>query len=727
MASSTPLISENVLEELAFRRCTWWSNLIENFSERVDGVELDILSLDQQFKDDLDKDDMEDVEEAEEEQMNEDIDDINLMNMTTEEKRNTLIESEEVQDMLNATRPIIEEHERKWREAGLERIMNTFDSVRIENEVGGWMRRHSKVYSFNTIDSQSDTESSISDEMYHYIRSVKKNNSKQRSRNYIQDYRRCQNHHKRSHNHKILFKSTKYGVYDCPCCKPAEHISQVCCSSGKDCQRDLPAIPVHEHFTKHYRRDYSSSSDSDYSCRELLRARSNQCALISEDLPLATKTTSFKKSLHTNSNRLSMVDYKCSTPPRSNILNCNPTNTAPSKLTNRREAAKKALTQLRTREKKPAKPNKKNAKSKTSENGGESNEIFDTDLKKAIALSLQDYDKHSKQEKGLMHSFTPLKQADNEDSSTESLSSKDSNKKINSGAKFRSNKIKTQRQLSLPSQAQEEEGRDKENTFLSSIDNICNSTALNTVAGRKQLHSRLPSIHESTEIIPSSPVHYNIERNKIPQISDINDSAIYGSSNSPKMVSKSKKYYNSTARNAIATDEESAPTPPPLKERNKAGHETPRQCRVVATEPRAKKKRSAMANRKISLHDSRNVSGVISNNSATPNKVVTTAQSIEKTQEPKRLVIYTPNQKEGRSNEYFQVTEEILGSVVGKERARGFLKYNVGRLTFPKSSTVYYCPPELEPSSSESDDDPLLKIGCYGELCESDHKDDQDN
>lgn len=51
----------------------------------------------------------------------------------------------ELIDMLNETLPVINEHNRQMKESGLDRVLNTFDAKKIEEKVGGWLRRHNSL------------------------------------------------------------------------------------------------------------------------------------------------------------------------------------------------------------------------------------------------------------------------------------------------------------------------------------------------------------------------------------------------------------------------------------------------------------------------------------------------------------------------------------------------------------------------------------------------------
>ncbi|XP_046866209.1 uncharacterized protein LOC6651652 isoform X2 [Drosophila willistoni] len=91
----------------------------------------------------------------------------------------------EVQEILNQTLPILEEHKRKWKEAGLDRILNTFDVEKIEHHVGQWLRRNNSVYMDKSPVSESpsahdatlsDNESLHSVDTARYIRQSRKRN-----------------------------------------------------------------------------------------------------------------------------------------------------------------------------------------------------------------------------------------------------------------------------------------------------------------------------------------------------------------------------------------------------------------------------------------------------------------------------------------------------------------------------------------------------------------------
>lgn len=99
-------------------------------------------------------------------------------------------------EILNQTLPIVEEHVRKWKAAGLDRILNTFDAQKIEQHVGDWLRRHNSAYGDKTllqmspaktchkryknhiyspdVSNESETESMHSVDTARYIRASRK-------------------------------------------------------------------------------------------------------------------------------------------------------------------------------------------------------------------------------------------------------------------------------------------------------------------------------------------------------------------------------------------------------------------------------------------------------------------------------------------------------------------------------------------------------------------------
>lgn len=70
----------------------------------------------------------------------------------------------EIEEILNQTVPVVEEHKRKWREAGLDRILDTFDESRSNTMWAGgcegttastWRPHHQSTFHRTTTQSQT--------------------------------------------------------------------------------------------------------------------------------------------------------------------------------------------------------------------------------------------------------------------------------------------------------------------------------------------------------------------------------------------------------------------------------------------------------------------------------------------------------------------------------------------------------------------------------------------
>ncbi|KAH8414345.1 hypothetical protein KR215_003579, partial [Drosophila sulfurigaster] len=111
------------------------------------GDEVDVSLFESIFDDpgteEQDEESMMEFEEAEEDDVE---DDINTTHCMTKAQLTQMLTSGSNKEILDQTMPIVEEHRRKWKEAGLDRILNTFDAHQIEEHVGGWMRRNNSCY-----------------------------------------------------------------------------------------------------------------------------------------------------------------------------------------------------------------------------------------------------------------------------------------------------------------------------------------------------------------------------------------------------------------------------------------------------------------------------------------------------------------------------------------------------------------------------------------------------
>ncbi|XP_011211660.2 uncharacterized protein LOC105231867 [Bactrocera dorsalis] len=724
--------NENALEELEYRRCTWWSSFLENIAERDDGKVYDVNSLDKEFDDDSSNDDADEAEEVED---LEDIEYHQLMNQSTEQEKTTFImESEEIQDILNSTRPILKEHELKLKKTGLEKVMNTFDSVRIEKEIGRWMRRqHSTHISKTKIQSSSDADSSLSCEDDRYIRSVQKCHHMRKPK-YKQCFKKCKNYQTSCCTHGIFVEPKPHKLHNCNCCRyqlnsiktpkywkmtSTEEPEIIDKQHGK-----LTVFSENQNKKHHCTRQDSSSSDSDCNFQRRCFLKRDMTSVRESQNRFLTVATAEEPLLQKEKrNRFtSMVENVYETPTKSKAVKSSIPNTAPSKITTKRTAAQKALSLLTTNKIKNAKPIKSKRVDKTQKNENSSSEYnttFENDIKKAKALSLKTLKENN--DKCISSKSPPCTSSESTNSSLFKLAGSSRNKEVKESASTAKTTKKAERKNKTQSKSMTKQSclkkfdgkpdEEKENTFLAHSENICNSTALNTAAARKQLPSRVPVVEENIECSPTATPcienkQHTLRKKATSHLSPIEESS---SEATPKMKTQFKNAFSSTVIPGAATAKELIVLSPPVEERVTC---TPTKAtskigvRHAVTEPRRKQRRFMKNNKTMDYRSN------ISN---------TTLESAVKAN---RIMLYTPQRKARSMDGDFQVTKELMSSVVGEKHARRFFKYHIGRLTFPKTSTIYYCPPETELSSSESDEDPLQKAGRCGELHESEQQDD---
>uniref|UniRef100_A0A6P4EYM7 Uncharacterized protein LOC108047548 isoform X1 n=1 Tax=Drosophila rhopaloa TaxID=1041015 RepID=A0A6P4EYM7_DRORH len=287
------LVNEETLEAMVYERSKAWSSVMKDWSTMDDGMEVDVSEFDDLFKDEDQNPELLDEEEAKEDNVEDAKLELGHINTTTTSVAElTLIlcagkdneTKAEIEEILNQTVPVVEGHKRKWREAGLDRILDTFDEKQIEHHVGRWMRRHNSVYLETTppkyLHPQDHSISDQSDESLHSIDTAR----------YIQESRRRKAHTTnknsnmttikmyRKHSHKRDELRAKY-AYDDE--QEHRHHMQALLHRRREKERKLAylaATPMHcIHSSSHHVRrkhlrkrranswmfDSSSSSEDD--------------------------------------------------------------------------------------------------------------------------------------------------------------------------------------------------------------------------------------------------------------------------------------------------------------------------------------------------------------------------------------------------------------------------------------------------------------------------------
>lgn len=121
-----------------------------------DGEEINMNNIEEIYKDD-DEESIVDMEEAVE-----DVDEVEEVHNTTafmsKAELTLMVCSGDNKQILDQTLPIVQEHVRKWKAAGLDRILNTFDEQKIEQHVGDWLRRHNSAYGDKTLQPLSPSK-----------------------------------------------------------------------------------------------------------------------------------------------------------------------------------------------------------------------------------------------------------------------------------------------------------------------------------------------------------------------------------------------------------------------------------------------------------------------------------------------------------------------------------------------------------------------------------------
>ncbi|EDW67756.1 uncharacterized protein cal1 [Drosophila virilis] len=187
------LVDEEALETLTYERSKIWSNFLKRCEENEEGEEIELNQIEELYKN-QDEESIGGIEEAEEDDVENDIN--NTTACMSKAELTLMLCSGDNKEILNQTLPIVEEHVRKWKAAGLDRILNTFDAQKIEQHVGDWLRRHNSAYGDKTllqmspektyhkrckdhsyspdVSNESETESMHSVDTARYIRASRK-------------------------------------------------------------------------------------------------------------------------------------------------------------------------------------------------------------------------------------------------------------------------------------------------------------------------------------------------------------------------------------------------------------------------------------------------------------------------------------------------------------------------------------------------------------------------
>ncbi|XP_062123863.1 uncharacterized protein LOC133837203 [Drosophila sulfurigaster albostrigata] len=217
---------EELLGNLSYERSKTWSSFFKNCLDKDDGNEFEFEELGELFQSEDEADNNDGIEEAKECEVKDDF------NKSTQSLTNTeltlLLCHGDQSEILSQTLPIMEEHERKWKQAGLDRILNTFDADKIEEHVGGWLRRHKSSFANCSTGAPAATPAKRMGEVYTSSRS---NDSDGESMHSMDTARYIRDSRKRNISTKSSTSLTTIKMYRTLPCKRAELRAKYACQA----------------------------------------------------------------------------------------------------------------------------------------------------------------------------------------------------------------------------------------------------------------------------------------------------------------------------------------------------------------------------------------------------------------------------------------------------------------------------------------------------------------
>ncbi|XP_013102538.2 uncharacterized protein LOC106083830 [Stomoxys calcitrans] len=158
--NTNPLLDLERLQKLSYERSKLWSAFLDNIHESENLCEIPLNDVEkclETISNDYNDDDDDELASMEDENYVDNIDPEVLRDITNSTRLSLMFNStkkledvstnkasHDIIDMLNETLPVINEHNRQMKESGMDRILSTFDSKKIE-KVGGWLKRHNSL------------------------------------------------------------------------------------------------------------------------------------------------------------------------------------------------------------------------------------------------------------------------------------------------------------------------------------------------------------------------------------------------------------------------------------------------------------------------------------------------------------------------------------------------------------------------------------------------------
>uniref|UniRef100_A0A1I8MQH8 Uncharacterized protein n=1 Tax=Musca domestica TaxID=7370 RepID=A0A1I8MQH8_MUSDO len=174
-AENTKVIDLEHLQQLSYERSKLWATFLDNIQESENQCEIPLDHMEDYVGDIPEEEDEDALASMEDENYDDNVDPEALRDITNSTRlslmvggtnKSTLLPdstcngvNNDLIGMLNETLPVINEHNRQLRESGFDRILNTFDAKKIEEKVGGWLRRHNSLCGGNGGDFSMTTSS----------------------------------------------------------------------------------------------------------------------------------------------------------------------------------------------------------------------------------------------------------------------------------------------------------------------------------------------------------------------------------------------------------------------------------------------------------------------------------------------------------------------------------------------------------------------------------------
>ncbi|KAL9900218.1 uncharacterized protein ACN427_007553 [Glossina fuscipes fuscipes] len=781
----TPAFNVEDLTHLSYTRSKMWAAFLEKLMKNEDGKEINLVDIENEFKSDVESNSGEDCASIEDKDgTNKEIEPEVLNNMTNcsrlrlifnksgrfpevsiqddgsdNEDRHLLV------DFVNQTLPIVSEHNRQMKESGLEQILNTFDTQKIEEKVGNWLENYSMAKENfkelhdatavlpkggKVVDPETDLDSLHSGETARYIRSSRPRRVKSVSSStmMIKTYCRVESTRKKLHEkygcHQEFYESHLKAIRTRRMMKMANYRAH--------CLDEPRSMAAKRHKVlrrkRNRGRERSLSSDSDADCKKPHHFRSKIVSPYKKCCMLFTPTRCRAQS-HNYQCQLSHVGCN------HRLIECiaNSSSSSSGTPTNSKRKSKRRLNQTSKLYLDP-KPDKREC-----DNNCYSRFKLCTKYKNLTDTSIEEWfvenyspkkstkrDEKLKNEKPEISAkkcehkkekeYCNAKQKVDGKNATKAIPS---NSSVSEKSKELANYDSDESSMTddhLPSKTFLAEKEQKciklkptkcsENTLLTKISNASTlklknrqrPIAMNT-SKEEGAAAEAPNMFTNYSGNFTSQNHSNIS---ITSVNFAKAQCVYNSTAIKESNNIARKRQFTTDYNAANSMEETSAN---------NNNNIPKKQRMPKTIAVSSTSKSSPCEKVDSSTISRrHKSSCLPEYSSEESECAVVSSTTTFGNEPgketainntKGILIYAPCQRSLKSqsdSKFFDVTQEHLSSIIGERAAENFFKYS-GRRRFSSKSKVYFKPPPAEISPPDSDDDVFDCFDKCGELYES--------